>query len=178
MENNRKIITVFGSSKPVEGDEEYNTALELGGMLGQNGFDVCTGGFLGIMEAVSRGASASGAEAIGVTVDLWGAKPNKYISKEIRCSSLFNRIEKLIETGDAYVILQGGTGTLLEFAAVWEFSNKGLMDHKPILCHSLLWKEISFIINKQMTIENRRADLVKPCDSVKEITDYLKEYFF
>ncbi|HEY7750859.1 MAG TPA: LOG family protein [Ignavibacteriaceae bacterium] len=174
----RKIITVFGSSKPVEGDEEYQSAHELGFQLAKNGFDVCTGGFLGVMEAASNGAVQAGGKAIGVTVDLWGSKPNRFVTKEIRCKSLFERIQTLINYGNAYVVLQGGTGTLLELAAVWEFSNKGLMDHKPILCHSAVWKEIVSVLNKQMEYEGRGIDLVKPFDTVNEIVTYLKKHFY
>jgi predicted Rossmann-fold nucleotide-binding protein len=76
------------------------------------------------------------------------------------------------------VVLQGGTGTLLELAAAWEFSNKGLMDHKPILCHSAVWKEIVSVLNKQMEYEGRGTDLVKPFDTVNEIVTYLKKHFY
>jgi predicted Rossmann-fold nucleotide-binding protein len=87
---------------------------------------------------------------------------------------LFKRITKLLELGDAYIILQGGTGTLLEFAAVWEYANKNLQQEKPIICHSNMWKETVDVINKQMLLENRRTDLIKCCDSVDEIVEYLK----
>ena len=86
---------------------------------------------------------------------------------------LFERINKLVETGEGYVILQGGTGTLLELAAVWEFSNKGLMDHKPIACHSSMWQAIVSIMNIQMKREGRDTELVKAFDTVEEIVRYL-----
>jgi len=169
----QKTITVFGSSQPVESDEQYKLAYELGSLLAQNGFDVCTGGFFGIMEAVSKGAVENGGEAIGVTVNNWGPDGNKYLTKEIKCSSLFERINKLIETGDGFVILQGGTGTLLELAAVWELSNKKLMDNKPIVCHSSMWQAIISIMNIQMKREGRDSELVKAFDNVEEIVNYL-----
>ena len=84
----KKTITVFGSSRPVEGEEEFNTAYSLGKLLAQKGFNVCTGGYQGIMNAVSKGAIEAGAEAIGVTVDGWSAVPSKYLTKEIKCSNL------------------------------------------------------------------------------------------
>ena len=170
MENT---ITVFGSSKPVETDEQYKFAYELGLRLGEEGFNVCTGGFYGIMEAVSKGTVEKGREAIGITVNNWGRKGNKYLTKEIKCKSIFERIERLIETGDAYVILQGGTGTLLELAAVWEFSNKGLMDHKAIVCHSSMWQGIIGIMNIQMKREGRSTELVRAFETVEEIVLYL-----
>jgi predicted Rossmann-fold nucleotide-binding protein len=54
--NQDKIITVFGSSRPAEGHADYIEALELGRALAAAGFGVCTGGYSGVMEAVSRGA--------------------------------------------------------------------------------------------------------------------------
>ncbi|MCH7962366.1 MAG: LOG family protein [Bacteroidetes bacterium] len=168
-----KTITVFGSSKAVETDEQYKLAYELGVLLAKNGFDVCTGGFFGIMEAVSKGAVENGGEAIGVTVNNWGLDANKYLTKEIKCSSLFERINKLIEAGEGFVILQGGTGTLLELATVWELSNKRLMDNKPIACHSSMWREINSVMNKQMKLEGRDDDIVKSFNTVGEIVEYL-----
>ena len=169
----QKTITVFGSSKPDETDEQYKLAYELGVLLAKNGFDVCTGGFFGIMEAVSKGAVENGGEAIGVTVNNWGLDANKYLTKEIKCSSLFERINKLIEAGDGFVILQGGTGTLLELAAVWELSNKEIMDNKPIACHSSMWKKITSVMNEQMKLEGRDDDLVKSFNTIGEIVSYL-----
>ncbi|MCH8033414.1 MAG: LOG family protein [Bacteroidetes bacterium] len=169
----KKTITIFGSSKPVEMDEQYKLAYELGSLLAKNGFDICTGGFFGIMEAVSKGAVGNGGEAIGVTVNNWGLDANKYLTKEIKCSSLFERINKLIEAGEGFVILQGGTGTLLELATVWELSNKRLMDNKPIACHSSMWREINSVMNKQMKLEGRDDDIVKSFNTVGEIVEYL-----
>ena len=169
----KKTVTVFGSSQPREGDEEYNLAYKFGSLLAKNGFDVCTGGFMGTMEAVSKGANEHGAEVIGVTVDLWGSDPNRFITKEIKCDTLLERVNKLIELGDAFVVLQGGTGTLLELAATWELLNKGLMDHKPILCHSSMWQGIISIMNIQMKKEGRETELVKAFESVEEIVEYI-----
>jgi hypothetical protein len=171
----KKIITIFGSSKPVNNEEQYLTAYNLGKKLALNGFDICTDGFNGKMEAVSKGAVEGGGQAIGVTVKLWGGRANRHVTKEFVCDTLFERINKLIELGDAFVVLQGGTGTLLELAAAWEYSNKSLMDIKPIVCHSSIWKTIVSEMNKQMRLEGRNAEIVKTFDKVEEIVEYLRE---
>ena len=168
----KKIITIFGSSKPIENDEQYLTAYNISKKMALHGFDICSGGFNGIMEAVSKGAVEGRAQAIGVTVNLWGRGANRYVTREIKCSNLFERINKLIELGDGYLILQGGTGTLLELAAVWEFINKGLLTSKPVVCHSNLWKRIVSEMNKQMELEGRSPDLVKALDTPEEIVEY------
>ena len=169
-----KTITVFGSALPGEEDEQYKFAYQLGVAFAKNGFNICTGGYGGIMDAVSKGSYDNAGFVYGVTVDLWEKDPNPYITVEIREEKLFERITKLIELGDAYVILQGGTGTLLELAAIWEYANKNLQPEKPIICHSQMWKEIVEVMNQQIKLENRRTDLVKCAESVDEIVGYLK----
>lgn len=126
------------------------------------------------MEAASKGAYDNAGFVYGVTIELWNKEPNQYLTVEVREEKLFERITKLLELGDAYIILQGGTGTLLEFSAVWEYANKNLQQPKPIICNSNMWKEIVDVMNKQMLLENRRTDLVKCADNVNEILDYLK----
>lgn len=172
-----KTITIFGSAIPNENDAQYEFAYQLGASLAQNGFNICNGGYGGIMEAASKGAYDNAGFIYGVTIDLWDKDPNPYITVEVREQKLFERIAKLIELGDAYVILQGGTGTLLEFSAIWEYANKNLQQPKPIICHSRMWEEIVDVMNKQMLLENRRTDLIKCCDSVDEIVEYLRAEF-
>lgn len=169
----KKTITVFGSSLPVEGEEEFESAYRLGSLLAQKGFKVCTGGYQGIMNAVSKGAYENNGETIGVMVDFWNSTPSKYLTKKIECDTLFERIEKLMQLGDAYVILQGGTGTLLELAAVWEFMNKDLLSLKPAACHSSMWNEITMVMDKQMLKENRKAGMIKPFDTIEKIVEFL-----
>lgn len=169
----QKTITIFGSSIPQYGDEQYNTAEKLGELLAIKGFNICSGGNLGIMEAVSRGAVRHGANATGITLNTAGFTSNKFLTEEIICSSLFERITKLIQYGDGYVILQGGTGTLLELAAVWELMNKEMLSPKPIACHSAMWKEIVNVMNDQLRKENRMTDKVKCFNSVEDIAEYL-----
>lgn len=171
----KKVITIFGSAKPVNSDEQYLTAYNLSKQLAQNGFDICTGGFNGIMEAASKGAVEGGGEAIGVTVNLWGGKTNRFVTKEIFCSSLFERINKLIEVGDGFVALQGGTGTLLELAAVWEYINKDMMKPKPVACYSSIWKTIVAEMNLQMKLERRSVDIVRSFNTIDEIVEYLNQ---
>lgn len=172
-----KTITIFGSSIPREEEDQYNFAYQLGSALAKDGFNICTGGYGGIMEAASKGAFDNGGLVYGVTVDGWENQPNPYITIEVREKRLFERIEKLLELGDAYIILQGGTGTLLEFAAVWEFANKNLQQPKPIICHSQMWKEVVDVMNKQMELENRRSDLIRCFNSVDEIIEFLLKSF-
>ena len=164
----KKIITIFGSSQPKPGEEEYELAYKLGAMLGRNEFSVCSGGFQGIMDAVSKGATENGGDAIGVTVDLFSAAPSKYLTREIKCDSLFSRIEKMVELGEAYIILRGGTGTLVEFSIVWEYINKNLMQSKPIFAHGEMWKPVVESIDQRMEFEGRQTNMVKHLENIED----------
>ncbi len=170
----QKTITIFGSAVPKAGDEQYEFAYQLGKKLAENNYAICNGGYAGIMEAVSKGAYDSGGMIYGITLDNWNSNPNDFITIEIRTKNLFERISKLIELGDAYIVLQGGTGTLLELAAVWELINKNLIKDKPVICHSDLWRQIVNLMNEQLKVENKRYDLIDKADSVDEIISILK----
>ncbi len=168
-----KSITVFGSAMPLQGDAEYETAYNLGKLIAANGFDVVNGGYNGIMEAVSRGAIENGGTATGITVGLFNKKPNEFLTKIVTCDNLFERINKLIDLGDAYVVLQGGTGTMLEFAAVWEYLNKGIVERKPIVCYSPMWEGVGEIINEQLKKEGKSTNLVSFFDDVEKMVEFI-----
>ena len=148
-----KVITVFGSSRPIEGDTEYQLAYEVGKHLARAGFTVCNGGFGGSMEASARGAKEAGGRTIGVTFDIKGRAANSWIDENIHVPALIDRMMKLVELGDAYVVLKGGTGTLLELAAVWEFINKGLLAAKPIVMIGDFWKNVVETLREEMLRE-------------------------
>ena len=169
----KKTVTVFGSSIPRPGDDEYEMAYRLGKKLADNNLNVCSGGFQGIMDAVSKGAVENGAEAIGVTLDIYHAKASEYLTTQIITHSLFERLTKLVDTGDAFIVLQGGTGTLLELSLVWEYMNKGMIPQKPIACHGSLWNEIASVIERQIVKENRRTELVKCFENIDECAEFV-----
>lgn len=147
------IVTVFGSAKPAEGEEEYREAYEVGYVLGKAGFVVCNGGYGGTMEASARGAKEAGGKTIGVTAEIFARHANPWIDQEIRMKSLVERLMKLIELGSAYIVLRGGTGTLLELAAVWEFITKRLIAEKPIITIGTFWDDVVRTVKKQLLRE-------------------------
>src|ERR1700675_4416882 len=123
-----RIVTGFGSSRPAQGDSDYQEAFELGKELGTRGFAVCSGGYGGVMEAVSRGAKEAGGKTYGVTAGFFGREANKWIDVEVRMKTWEERLFELIRLGNGFVACKGGTGTLVEFAVVWEMLNKSVME--------------------------------------------------
>ncbi len=148
-----KIVTIFGSSKPVEGSPEYEDALLVGERLASAGISVCTGGYGGTMEAVSKGASKFDVKIIGVTSAVFSPNPNEHVNVQIHTRTLYERLEKLVELGDGYMILKGGTGTLVEFAMVWELMNKKMITGKPIIAVTGFWKPVVDLLGQELEAE-------------------------
>ena len=135
-----RIVTFFGTGNAKPGDDVYRLAYETGKTLAQAGFAIANGGYGGTMTAAAKAAAEVGGESIGVTCSAYCAKANKYISREITTDSLQQRLATLIELGLGYVVLPGGTGTLLELAMVWELQNKGFLDEtRPIILVGEFW---------------------------------------
>jgi len=168
-----KTVTIFGSSLPKPGEPEYEDAYKIGKILGSEGFNVCSGGFMGIMDAVSKGVTEAGKEAIGITVPLFNSTPSKYLTKEVKCETLFHRIDTLVAYGDAFIVLPGGTGTLLELSIVWELFNKKVLDKKPVACFGDMWKNIVDIMEQRVKYENRKQNLVKCFNNIDEVSDFV-----
>ncbi len=144
----KQTITIFGTSRAGEGDSAYALAYETGKLLAQAGFTVVNGGYGGTMLAAAKGASEAGGEVIGVTCSAFkNSRPNEYISREVVTASLDERLDRLIQLGQAYVVLPGGTGTLLELAKVWELKNKGFIKtDKPIILLGGFWQPLVDLI--------------------------------
>ncbi len=140
----KKTVTIFGTGRAKEGDSAYMLAYETGRLLAQAGFTIANGGYGGTMLAAAKGAAEAGGEVIGVTCSAFkNSRPNKYISREVDTVSLDERLDRLIQLGQAYIVLPGGTGTLLELAKVWELKNKGfLKTDKQIILLGGFWKPL------------------------------------
>ncbi|HXX99614.1 MAG TPA: LOG family protein [Candidatus Limnocylindrales bacterium] len=137
-----RIITVFGSSRPAAGDPDYEEALALGKALAARGFAVCSGGYGGVMEAVSRGAKSSGGKTYGVTAEFFKRRANEWVDVEVRKKTWEERLFELIRMGDGFVACRGGTGTLVELAVVWEMLNKAVLSAKPLAVLGDFWQPI------------------------------------
>ncbi|MFH1446309.1 MAG: LOG family protein [Chloroflexota bacterium] len=137
-------ITVFGGSNPKPGEKPYQEALELGQLLGKAGYEVLNGGYMGTMEAVSRGAAEAGGHVIGVTcreIETWrDTKANKWVQEEWQNDTLRQRLDLLIHKCDGALALPGGAGTLVEICLTWDQMIIHTFDPKPLIVIGEGWK--------------------------------------
>lgn len=141
-----KLITVFGSSAPKPEDRKYKQALQLGRLLAKKDYIVITGGYIGTMEAVSRGTVEAGGHTIGITCDeieAWrSVKPNRWVQEELRYPTLLARINALIEKCNAAIALPGGPGTLAEITIMWNHLIIQAIEQKPLILVGDSWHSV------------------------------------
>jgi uncharacterized protein (TIGR00730 family) len=170
----KNIITIFGTSRAAAGDAIFTLAMETGRLLAQAGFTIANGGYGGTMLAAAKGAAEAGGEIIGVTCsEFTSSKANKYVTREIVTGSLDERLDTLVKLGRAYIVLPGGTGTLLELAKVWELKNKGFLKaDKPIILLGGSWKPLVKLIETDDADSGRYVKLV---DGPKQAVEMIVE---
>jgi uncharacterized protein (TIGR00730 family) len=169
---NERTITIFGTAKADLGDTAYALAYTTGKLLAQLGFTIANGGYGGTMLAAAKAASEAGGQIIGVTCSAFKqSTPNQYVTHEIVTNSLDERLDKLIELGQAYVVLPGGTGTLLELAKVWESKNKGFLHpDKPIILVGRFWKPLLDLVTAE---DPDTARCIQQVDDPQQLPDIL-----
>ncbi|MBI2099465.1 TIGR00730 family Rossman fold protein [Candidatus Uhrbacteria bacterium] len=130
----KKEVTFFGSARFNQGNLHYRQALKLGRMLGKDGYTIVTGGGPGIMEAGNRGANESGAESVGLNIQLQREQRiNKYVKKGIGFYYFFTRKVMLSASAQAYVFFPGGFGTIDEFFELVMLIQTKKMEPIPIV---------------------------------------------
>jgi len=174
IENGIKMkISVFGGSQPKEGDAAYEEAYTLGKLLATAGHTVMTGGYIGTMEAASKGASEAGGHVIGVTCDeieRWRpVKPNKWLIEEQRKETLIERMKILISDCDAAVALSGGVGTLTEIALTLNLMAVESIHRRPLILVGSGWQSVfdQFFTKFNVYITGKHRNLVQFAEDVK-----------
>jgi uncharacterized protein (TIGR00730 family) len=172
-------ITIFGGAQPKEGTPAYEEARELGSLLAQRGHVVLTGGYMGTMEAASRGAHEAGGHVIGVTcsdIEDWRkSKPNQWVKEERRKKSLSERLMALIEGSDAAMALPGGPGTLTEISLMWNLMIVESLPKRPLILIGQSWDYLfdNFFTEFESYMSPSHRELLYFADDVKEAVEQL-----
>jgi len=175
----RRAVAVFGSSEAREGEILYEEALQVGSLLARSGFAVVNGGYGGVMEASSRGARESGGRSIGVTTRAFQRGPgNSYLDEEHQEPDLFSRTRRLIEMGQAYIILRGKSGTLAELSFLWALSRGGLLPPTRIVLLGDFWEPILKSLERHQLVEEEQLQMTRlartPSEAVQLVASFLR----
>lgn len=137
-----KIVTIFGGSKCGENSPEYKEAKELGARLAEAGFTICTGGYLGVMEAASRGAREKGGRVFGIVMNQFKGEPNRFLTDKVATNHFYERLQNLITRSVGFVALRGGMGTVTEISLVWNKLQTRVLEPRPLVLLGDCWKKV------------------------------------
>jgi uncharacterized protein (TIGR00730 family) len=172
-------VTVFGGSHPQPGSPAYQEAYELGKLLALAGHAVLTGGYIGTMEAVSKGANEAGGHVIGVTcadIEKWRpVKANAWVTEERRFATLQERLNELVLACDAAIALPGGPGTLTEIALTWNLMIVDSIPHKPLILTGAGWRSVleSFYNSFNVYTPQHQRELLQFAPDIQEAVKLL-----
>jgi uncharacterized protein (TIGR00730 family) len=175
-------VSVFGGSSPKEGSSAYQQAYKLGKLLGGAGMTVLTGGYMGTMEATSKGASEAGGHVIGVTSGAIEAyrptKPNQWVDEEWRFEGFRERVNTLVEKCDAAFALPGGVGTMLEICMTWNQLVINSIPPKPLILIGDSWHNVMNTFFQELGdyIPAHSRELITYADDSKTGFDLLLKY--
>jgi len=109
-------IVVYCSSQDRLEDRYQHLASVLGQWIGNQGHTLVYGGVkAGLMHIVAQATSDSGGHVIGVIPRLFAHRADPLNHEVVLTRDLCDRKSRMIEMGDAFVVLPGGIGTLDEW---------------------------------------------------------------
>lgn len=171
-----KTVAVYGSSAISQDGPAAKNAERLGRLLAEAQLKICNGGYMGAMEACSRGAQEAGGQVIGVTCAAFSKRrPNPYLTEIMDTRDLPERITTLMRLADAYIILDGNIGTLAELFLAWNVAATGW--NKPVLVVGDAMKKAVLGLQEHTEIGEKQLALLTFIPDVVQAADWLKRYF-
>jgi uncharacterized protein (TIGR00725 family) len=173
-----KRVAFFGDADLSERDNAYKSAFETARLLATNGYIVVNGGGPGIMKASTEGAALVNGKVELVIIDPNKEPGNyegsvvenlKYATKVYKTTNIGERVEKLVEIADAFVIFKGGTGTLAEVGLVWELAKFDFGHHEPLIFVGKEWEVIVKDIINKMHFEEKEKRVVVTVEKPEEV---------
>ena len=155
MSDQERIVTIFGGSRCRESDVEYGLARRVGELLAEAGYTICTGGYLGVMEAASRGAREKGGRVLGIVMNQFKAEPNRYLTDKVATPHFYERLQHLITRSVGFVALRGGMGTVTELSLVWNKIQTRVIEPRPLVLLGDCWPPLVEAWRKYLVVSDQ-----------------------
>src|SRR5258708_29583583 len=170
-----RIVTIFGGAKCVESDVEYAQARRVGQLLAQSGFTICTGGYLGVMEAASRGAREAGGRVLGIVMNQFKAEPNRYLTDKVATPHFYERLQRLITRSVGFIAIRGGMGTVTELSLVWNKIQTRVIDPRPLVLLGDCWPPVVKAWQANLAVSDADVAALDFASTAEEAVAIVKE---
>jgi hypothetical protein len=175
-----KKVAIFGDADAKNSQLHYRSAYKIAKVLAENGIEVVNGGGPGVMKAVTLGARAGNGNSTIVIIDPRRVPGNfegtdkenlKMATKVIKTRNFDERILKLLDIADAYVVMKGGTGTIVEMALCWQKAKFAYGKHKSIIFYGRGWKNIYNCMKKNLPLTKDETSCCLTAMTAKKVVE-------
>ncbi len=177
-----KNVAFFGYADAKPESELYKTAFAIAKLLAKHGFTIVNGGGPGVMQAATQGAESVGGDTIAVTFaptdapGFEGRYIKNVVDKEIKTHNYIERMFKLMEHGDVYIIFKGGTGTISELGAAWVLARLYFGHHKPFILYGEFWHEVMAVLSKHMFMRGTEDKVYRIVSTPEAVFEAIRDF--
>ncbi len=177
MNGKLKVVVMCGAHAP---GKYVRLASQTGKLLAENDYVTITGGGPGMMEAVNKGAFESNGESWGIGIDHPEDKPGPYFTYFEKHKGFDIRHKILMGKAQAFMVLPGGLGTILETLEVTQKKKFREIDFNVplVLVHSYFepLKNLIKIVAKKGFLKEPLEKLCHFVNSPQEAIMFLNKY--
>jgi len=172
-------VTIFGSARIKPGSLAYESVKQLASELTEMGCDIKSGGGPGLMRAANEGAATADPKGLHRSVGIRVALPfeqeiNPFVEKVYEHRTFFSRLHHFMIISDAFVIVPGGIGTLLEMSIAWQLLQVRKLYNTPLILVGKMWRGLVDWARDSMLVEG--SELASPVDlSIPRCVDTVEE---
>jgi hypothetical protein len=140
-------VTIFGSARVQPDHWVYAEVRRIAASLAEMGCDIITGGGPGLMQAANEGArSANAAERVqsmGIRVELpFEQEVNPFVEQNFEHQNFFSRLHHFVLVSDAFIVVPGGIGTVLESVMIWQLLQVQHLHDTPLIYVGPMWGDL------------------------------------
>ena len=138
-------VTIFGSARLKPNTTAYEAVKQLAAELTKMGCDIVTGGGPGLMRAANEGAHSvkTTQRSVGIRVALpFEQEVNPFVGQMYEHRTFFSRLHHFVILSDAFVVVPGGIGTLLEMSLAWQLLQVRKLYNTPLIVVGKMWAEL------------------------------------
>src|SRR5437763_2862092 len=137
-------VTIFGSARAKPGTFVYEEVKRVAAALADMDCDIITGGGPGLMQAANEGAAAANAperdRSVGIRVELpFEQEVNPFVEQAFEHRTFFTRLHHFVLASDAFVVVPGGIGTVLETMMIWQLLQVKHLQDTPLILVGKMW---------------------------------------
>src|SRR5262245_43985384 len=140
-------VTIFGSARVPKDHWVYAAVRDVAAELTRMDCDVITGGGPGLMQAANEGSKLADPDhtqrSVGIRVELpFEQEVNAFVTQAFEHRTFFTRLHQFVLMSDAFVVVPGGIGTVLETMMVWQLLQVNKLHNTPLIMAGKMYAEL------------------------------------